>query len=106
MDKDTDKASDKQVGGNHYKDFQIQPYEFFVKNNLPFHKADIIKRIVRYDLPGGKGLEDLEKIKHEVDLIIEFQELERKREMKRFVDLVSTTMPDACRYINFPKRML
>lgn len=70
------KASDKQVGGNHYKAFKIQPYEFFIKNDLSFHKADIIKRIIRYDLPGGKGLEDLKKIKHEIDLIIEFQDWE------------------------------
>ena len=72
------KASDEQVGGNHYKDFKIQPYEFFIKNDLPFHKADIIKRILRYDLPGGKGLQDLEKIKHEIDLIIEFQDVEAR----------------------------
>ena len=24
----------RQVGGNHYKDFHIQPYEFISKNNL------------------------------------------------------------------------
>ena len=62
---------DTQVGGNHYKGFVIQPYEFFFRNNLPFHKSDIIKRICRFDLKGGKGIEDLNKIKHEVDMIIE-----------------------------------
>lgn len=67
-------ASDKQVGGSHYKQWKIQPFEFFQKNNVPFHKADIIKRILRYDLPTGKGKEDLEKIKHEIDLIMEFDE--------------------------------
>ena len=62
-----------QVGGNHYKQFKIQPYEFFLANQLPFHKADIIKRIMRYDSPTGKGLEDLNKIKHEIDLIIQLE---------------------------------
>jgi len=27
---------DKQIGGNHYKDFHIQPYEFISKNELSF----------------------------------------------------------------------
>ena len=68
------KASKIQVGGDHYKVWKIQPFEFFVKNHIPFHRADIIKRIMRYDLPSGKGLEDLKKIKHEVDLIIEWED--------------------------------
>lgn len=66
-----DSAFSTQVGGNHYKDYPIQPYEFFFKNNIPHHKAAIIRRILRYDHPTGKGLEDLNKIKHEIDLIIE-----------------------------------
>lgn len=64
---------DIQVGGNHYKNFKIQPFEFYHANQLPFHKADIIKRIMRYDMPTGKGLEDLQKIKHEIDLIIQLE---------------------------------
>lgn len=59
-----------QVGGSHYKQYAIQPYEFFFKNNIPHHKAAIIRRILRYDHETGKGKEDLEKIKHEVDLIL------------------------------------
>jgi len=70
---DSSLASDQQIGGDHYKKWKIQPFEFFQKNNIPFHKADIIKRILRYDLPTGKGQEDLDKIKHEIDLIMEFE---------------------------------
>ncbi len=58
-----------QVGGSHYTQYKIQPYEFFFTNNIPHHKAAIIRRILRYDHPTGKGLEDLNKIQHEVDLI-------------------------------------
>jgi len=65
------KSLDKQVGGSHYKDYVIQPFEFFQVNKIPFHKADIIKRILRYDHPTGKGAEDLAKIRHELDLIEE-----------------------------------
>lgn len=64
-------AFKKQVGGSHYKDYKIQPYEFFFRNSVPHHKAAIIRRILRYDHPTGRGLEDLEKIRHEIDLIIE-----------------------------------
>ena len=67
------KALDIQIAGNHYKNFKIQPFEFFIANQLPFHKADIIKRIMRYDLPTGKGLEDLEKSIHEIALIKEIE---------------------------------
>ena len=59
----------KQVGGNHYEQYTIQPYEFFYKNNIPHHKAAIIRRILRFDHPTGKGLTDLDKIIHEVELI-------------------------------------
>lgn len=66
-------ALDVQVGGNHYKQWEIQPIEYIIKNRLNFLQGCIIKRITRYDQSGGKGLEDLEKIKHEVDLLIELE---------------------------------
>ena len=66
-------ALDKQVGGSHYKDYKIQPYEFFLKNQIPHHKAAIIRRILRYDHPTGKGIIDLQKIAHEIELIIEIE---------------------------------
>ena len=74
----SDLAFDKQVGGSHYKQFEIQPYEFFFKNKLPHHKAAIIRRIMRYDHSTGKGLEDLQKIQHEIDLIIELEGYEKE----------------------------
>ena len=60
-----------QVGGNHYKDFAIQPVEFITRNKLSFLAGCIVKRICRYNRSGGKGLQDLEKIKHECELLIE-----------------------------------
>ena len=70
---DSVSALERQVGGNHYKHYKIQPYEFFLANQTPHHKAAIIRRILRYDHPTGKGLEDLQKIIHEVELIIELE---------------------------------
>ena len=64
---------DRQVGGSHYKQYKIQPYEFFLVNQIPHHKAAVIRRILRYDHPTGKGLEDLKKIQHEIELIIQLE---------------------------------
>lgn len=59
-----------QVGGRYYKQFAIQPIVFATKNKLGFIQGDVVKRICRYNLPGGGGLSDLEKIKHEIDILI------------------------------------
>lgn len=69
-------ALETQIGGDHYKKWTIQPIEFITKNKLSFLQGCIVKRIVRYNQNGGKGLQDLEKIKHEIDLIIELEGLE------------------------------
>jgi hypothetical protein len=59
---------DKQIGGSHYKNFKIQPYEFISKNNLSFFQGCVVKYVCRY-LHKNK-IEDLEKIKHYCDLEI------------------------------------
>ena len=69
-----DSALSRQVGGDHYKGLAIQPAVYNTKNKIGFLPGNIVKRISRYNKPGGKGLEDLEKIKHEVDLLIEIEE--------------------------------
>jgi len=65
------KASETQVGGNHYKDMAIQPIEFTMKNNLNFCQGNVIKYICRYK--NKNGIEDLKKVKHYVDLLIEIE---------------------------------
>lgn len=64
-----------QVGGGHYKDFTIQPAEFIERNGLSFLEGCVVKRICRWRRKGG--LEDLEKIKHEVDMLIEIHTLDK-----------------------------
>ena len=59
---------DKQIGGSHYKNFKIQPYEFISKNNLSFFQGCVVKYVCRY-LHKNK-IEDLKKIKHYCDLEI------------------------------------
>jgi len=65
---------DEQVGGDHYKHFPIQPIVFITQNKLGFIPGCIVKRICRYNRPGGKGVEDLKKIIHEVEILIQLQE--------------------------------
>jgi hypothetical protein len=59
---------DKQVGGSHYKNFHIQPYEFISKNNLSFFQGNVVKYVCRY-LSKNK-IEDLQKIIHYCELEI------------------------------------
>jgi hypothetical protein len=67
-------ALDTQVGGGHYKDFPIQPVEFCQKNGLNYCESNVIKYICRWK--HKNGIEDLKKIKHYVDLLIELEGLE------------------------------
>lgn len=64
-------ALDTQIGGEHYKNYAIQPVEFITKNKLGFLEGCVIKRICRYE--NKNGLEDLKKAKHEIDLLIELK---------------------------------
>lgn len=64
-------ALKEQVGGNHYSSRKIQPVEYIHANNLPFIEGSIVKYITRWRDKGG--IEDLKKIKHYVDLLIELE---------------------------------
>jgi hypothetical protein len=66
-------ALNTQVGGDHYKELPIQPIEYCEKNELTACESAVVKYITRWREKGGK--EDLEKIKHYVDLLIEINEL-------------------------------
>jgi hypothetical protein len=67
-------ALDKQVAGNHYKGKKIQPVEYISANNLNFLEGCIVKRVTRWrEKPAENRFQDLEKIKHEVDLLIEME---------------------------------
>jgi hypothetical protein len=62
-----------QIGGSHYKDFKIQPVEFCFINNIPYLEATAIKYLCRWRNKGG--LQDLEKAKHFIDLLIDLEDL-------------------------------
>lgn len=64
-------ALDIQIAGGHYKGFRIQPVEFIHANNIPFIEGNCIKYLMRWKEKGG--LQDLEKVKHYIDLLIELE---------------------------------
>ena len=67
-------ALDTQVAGTHYQNRAIQPVEYIHANGLGFLEGCIVKRITRWrDKPAESRFQDLEKIKHEVDLLIELE---------------------------------
>ena len=65
----TSKVYNKQIGGSHYKSMAVQPSEFINKNKLQFAEGNAIKYICRHAHKGE--VEDLEKAKHYIDMIIE-----------------------------------
>ena len=66
------KATDKQIGGNHYKQYQIQPIEFIVANKLDFIQGNIIKYALR-NKDGENADDKWDKIIHYCELAKELQ---------------------------------
>lgn len=62
---------DTQVGGDHYKSMPIQPMEFSMLNELDACQHTVIKYVTRFRDKGG--VQDLEKAKHVIDMLIEFE---------------------------------
>lgn len=67
----------KQVGGDHYKKYKIQPIEFIMENNIGYMEGNVIKYVVRHKDKGG--ITDLEKAKHYLQMLIE-QERKQQEE--------------------------
>ena len=66
-------AKNVQIGGSHYKHYKIQPVEFIHANDIPFMEANIIKYVMRHK--GKNGLQDLEKARHYLDMLMELEYL-------------------------------
>ena len=66
------KATDKQIGGKHYKQYKIQPIEFIVANKLDFIQGNIIKYCLR-DKTGENPDEKWNKIIHYCELAKELK---------------------------------
>lgn len=61
-----------QIGGNHYKELEIQPVEFIHANKIPFIEGCAIKYICRHRLKGD-GRKDIEKAIHFLNMLLELE---------------------------------
>lgn len=64
-------ALDKQVGGNHYKHYAIQPIEYCQKNELNYCESNVVKYVSRHKDKGGRL--DLEKAIENLQILIELE---------------------------------
>ena len=71
MEAQTNNALQEQVGGNHYKQFKIQPIEYIHANGMDFLSGNIVKYASRHRFKNGA--EDVKKIIHYAQLILELE---------------------------------
>jgi hypothetical protein len=62
-------ANDTQVGGSHYKNKAIQPWDFIAANNLGYLEGNIVKYVSRWQDKDGAA--DLYKALHYLEKLIE-----------------------------------
>ncbi len=64
-----------QIGGSHYKDKPIQPWDYIAANRLGYLEGNIVKYVSRYK--EKDGIADLHKAKHYLDKLIELTQQQR-----------------------------
>lgn len=64
-------STEKQVGGNHYMQFAIQPIDFIHENGLGYIEGNVIKYVCRHR--GKNGRQDIEKAIHYLELLLELE---------------------------------
>lgn len=67
----SESSLETQIGGDHYTKLAIQPMQYSMKNGLDPLQHTIIKYVTRFR--DKAGIEDLEKAKHCIDMLIEFE---------------------------------
>ena len=68
-DAEIHKPLSEQIGGDHYRQGSIQPIEYIHANDMDFFSGNVVKYITRWKYKNG--LEDLNKAKHYIELLIE-----------------------------------
>jgi hypothetical protein len=67
--KPTSTANAVQVGGGHYQNKAIQPWDYIVSNRLGYLEGNVVKYVSRWQEKGGR--QDLEKARHYLDKLLE-----------------------------------
>jgi len=70
-------ALETQIGGSHYKSKAIQPVEYIHANNIGYFEGCVIKYVTRWK--NKNGIQDLEKAKHYLELLIELEKANETR---------------------------
>ena len=68
----------QQVGGTHYQQMAIEPFEYAYRNNLDFFQGTLVKYVSRWRAKGG--LQDLKKAKHTLNEYIRLIKSDPKKE--------------------------
>ena len=85
--KDCFNPFDLQVGGDHYKDCVIQPTVYSHFNNLNTCEANIVKYITRHNKK-GEGKQDILKVIHYAEMLLELEYSEEGKQQELFNDLI------------------
>ena len=64
-----EKATTRQVGGDHYKSCKIQPSEYIIANGLGWYEGNAVKYITRHKKKGGR--ESILKAIHYLEMLLE-----------------------------------
>ena len=73
------KSNDTQVGGDHYRSLEPQPWDVICAWNLGVLEGNIVKYVARWAqgkggrIKGKGGLEDLRKARHYLEKLIEHE---------------------------------
>jgi hypothetical protein len=59
----------RQVGGDHYNRYAIQPVDFIIANKIDWCEANAIKYITRWK--NKNGIEDIKKAIHYLEILLE-----------------------------------
>ena len=63
------RADDTQIGGSHYKDKTIQPWDYIIANDLGYLEGNVVKYVSRWK--NKNGIEDLKKAQHYLAKLLE-----------------------------------
>ena len=86
-------ANEEQVGGRHYIEKPIQPWDYIIANKMGYLEGNIIKYVSRYK--EKNGIEDLVKAAHYLDKLIEVTRSENERVSKAANSTVTVTGKEA-----------
>ena len=65
-------ANESQVGGRHYRELSVQPWDVIQDWQLGFFDGNALKYLARWRKKGG--VDDLKKARHYIEKLIEVEE--------------------------------